>query len=418
MRNEKKHKSISLRFIRYLLRIWQERLTAYGRILFLFLVISASLGSFSLALPFYFFFCVIFSVFFVAEIFCVFLPLNISVEVSYPDKIGSESEFEIEVKIKNAGRGFIFGVSAAPVDLSGELKMIEHSLPVSAGPGDVSVYKYKLKALKRGFYRINAHRIETAFPFGVWKKSISVPCNLAVTVYPRFWPLSEVKIPVGRKYQPGGFMLSSKLGDSMEFIGDREYVAGDLVKNIHWNAWARMGKPIVKEFMEEYFCRVALVLDTFAGPLLVKKKREDTFEAAVSVAASVASVLARKEYIVDIFAEGSKLYYLRAGRSFAYLGNILDLLACVDLSKDNKLKELAASLEEEIPAITTFVIVFLDWDKDRERFCHHLTEGGCALKRIIVRDLPCSLDPITSSESLGEVVVLNTGDARECIDVL
>ena len=380
MRNEKKYKSISLRFIRYLLRIWQERLTAYGRILFLFLVISAGLGSFSLALPFYFFFCVIFSVFLVAEIFRVFLPLNVNVEISYPDKIASESEFEIEVKIKNTGRRFIFEVGAAPVDLARELKVVEHSMPVSAGPGDVSVYKYKLKALKRGFYRISAHRIESAFPFGVWKKSISAPCNLAITVYPRFWPLSEVKIPAGRKYQPGGFMLSSRLGDSMEFIGDREYVPGDLVRNIHWSAWARMGKPIVKEFMEEYFCRVALVLDTFA--------------------------------------EGSKLYYLRAGRSFAYLSNILDLLACVDLSKDNKLKELAASLEEGIPAITTFVIVFLNWDKDRERFCHHLVEGGCALKRIIVRDLPCSLDPVTSSESLGEVVVLNTGDARKCIDIL
>ena len=38
---------------------------------------------------------------------------------------------------------------------------------------------------------------------------------------------------------------------------------GDPLRKIHWRSWARRGKPVVKEYQEEYFSRIALVLDTF-----------------------------------------------------------------------------------------------------------------------------------------------------------
>ena len=49
----------------------------------------------------------------------------------------------------------------------------------------------------------------------------------------------------------------------------------------------------------------------------------ESFERAVSVAASVADFMARQEYLVDLFAAGPNLYHLTAGRSLAYLDQIL-----------------------------------------------------------------------------------------------
>ncbi len=413
-----KYESITLKFIRYLRKIWQERLTSFGKILLFFLVISTSLGSLSISVPFYFLACGIFGVFFITEIFSVFMPMKVRLEVSFPERVVCDSEFELELTIVNNGKNCVFGVSAYPLFSDIKLKIVGQSGPVSIPAGGKAVVVCRMKASGRGVYEIKKHRIETAFPFGVWNKIDDLPVSFSVIVYPRFWPVSSVDIPVGRRYQPGGFMMSSNIGDSMEYIGDREYVEGDLIRNIHWNAWARLGKPVVKEFMEEYFCRIALILDTFVGSGKSGREKKECFESAVSLTASIADVLARKEYIVDIFAHGSELYYLRAGRSFAYFENILDLLSCVDSGPKNNITNLAGMLEDDLPAITTFVIVLLGWDREKERFCRHIVESGCALKRIIISDKSCGLDPNAASDEIGEALILGKNDVKGNVDVI
>ena len=56
--------------------------------------------------------------------------------------------------------------------------------------------------------------------------------------------------------------MSSDLGESFEYIGNREYREGDNVRDIDWTATARLNTPIVREYRDEYFLRVGVVLDT------------------------------------------------------------------------------------------------------------------------------------------------------------
>ena len=53
-------------------------------------------------------------------------------------------------------------------------------------------------------------------------------------------------VPSGRRYQPGGIAMASKLGDSFEFIGNREYRDGDNLRDMDWRATARLSRPIVR----------------------------------------------------------------------------------------------------------------------------------------------------------------------------
>ena len=101
------------------------------------------------------------------------------------------------------------------------------------------------------------------------------------------------------------------------------------MKKLDWKAYARLQKLVIKEYQEEYFVRIALVLDTYI-PKRVKKKQINDFENSVSLVAAIADYLSRKEYLVDIFVMGSEIYKLASGRNIAFLQNILDLLACVD----------------------------------------------------------------------------------------
>ena len=120
-------------------------------------------------------------------------------------------------------------------------------------------------------------------PLGLFRALVNQPAPQSALILPKRYPLPPIALPGAMKYQQGGVALASNVGRSEEFVALREYRRGDPWRHIHWRSWAKTGKPIVKEFEDEFFVRHALVLDTFTD-----QPHEDQFEEAVSVAASFA----------------------------------------------------------------------------------------------------------------------------------
>jgi uncharacterized protein (DUF58 family) len=233
-------------------------------------------------------------------------------------------------------------------------------------------------------------------------------------VYPRFYSMHEFVVPLGRRYQPGGIPLSSSTGEAIEFVGTREYRQGDPLKNIHWRSWARRGEPVVKEYMEEYFCRIAIVLDTFL-PSKFTPAQQASFEAAISVVASIADYFSRSEYLVDILAAGPDVYEVSAGRSLAYLENILDVLACLGPCHDPPFATIGPNLFEKLSQITTVVAVLQDWDQSREDFLKRVKGLGTAVQVIIVHEGPTQQAWGHASENLGDMSLLSTADVERLL---
>jgi uncharacterized protein (DUF58 family) len=240
-----------------------------------------------------------------------------------------------------------------------------------------------LQCGRRGIYPLHGFRAESDFPFGLVNAYSILAQESSLLVYPRFTPLARLEIPGGRCYQPGGVALASVVGDSAEFIGNRDFRMGDNVRDIDWRATARRDELIVREYREEYFMRVAVVLDTHVGPE-APAARGECFESAVSLAASVGDYLARHEYLVDIFAAGPNLYHLVAGRSLGYLDQILDILACVGESPSEPFAVLAPELMLQLSQIRTVICIFLDWNPARRQFVDSLRQQGVGLKVIVV----------------------------------
>ena len=63
----------------------------------------------------------------------------------------------------------------------------------------------------------------------------------------------------------GGLRRSRALGSSVEFSDFREYAAGDDIRRVDWNAYARFDKLFLKLFMEEQEQRVHLIVDASAS---------------------------------------------------------------------------------------------------------------------------------------------------------
>ncbi|MGA2442918.1 MAG: hypothetical protein ABSH08_18350, partial [Tepidisphaeraceae bacterium] len=131
---------------------------------------------------------------------------------------------------------------------------------------------------------------------------------------------------------------------------------------------------------------------------------------AVSVAAAVSDYMARQDYLVDIFAAGPNLYHLTAGRSLAYLDQILDILACVDVSPVEPFDVIEPQIEELLERLSTVICVFLDWNQTRQDFALRLRARGVAVKCIVCRDGPCTIDPSSAISFFGAIPVISQAD--------
>src|ERR1035438_8466898 len=131
-------------------------------------------------------------------------------------------------------------------------------------PGQEVEVRVELKPLRRGVLRFIGVTLARSDPLGLFRALTTVPLAQTVLILPRRYPLPAIALPGTVKYQEGGVALAASVGQSDEYVALRDYRHGDPMRHIHWRSWARVGRPVVKEFEDEFFVRHALVLDTFS----------------------------------------------------------------------------------------------------------------------------------------------------------
>jgi uncharacterized protein (DUF58 family) len=269
-----------------------------------------------------------------------------------------------------------------------------------------------LEGARRGRYELLGPGVRRTDPLGLMSSAATSLPDQVLLVYPRFYTMERFDIPLGRRHQPGGIPLSSHTGDSVEFTGTRDYREGDPIRAIHWRSWARRGQPVVKEYQEEYFCHIAIILDTFQPP---RGGKADVFEASISIVASIADFFSRSEYVVDILAAGPDVYQVSAGRSLAYLENILDVLACLEPCPDPPFQTIGPTLFERLSQVSTVVAVLQDWDPVRREFLQKVRHGGAAVRAIVVHDGPTTEDWRGAAEEIGEISLMSPADVERAL---
>lgn len=92
-----------------------------------------------------------------------------------------------------------------------------------------------------------------------------------------FDTLSRLRLAMGHKTSMNltGNRKSVQKGSSTEFSDFREYMPGDDIRRIDWNAYGRLDRLYVKEYMEEKEAVVSILLDTSASMDYGAKKKSD-----------------------------------------------------------------------------------------------------------------------------------------------
>jgi uncharacterized protein (DUF58 family) len=256
----------------------------------------------------------------------------------------------------------------------------ETAVPALA-PGARRSLRLTLTPRRRGRIELAGLALARADPLGLVKGLALVPLPAHVIALPRRYRLPRLALPGRRRHQPGGVSLSSAVGDSEEFLALREYRPGDPPQRIHWKSFARTGRPIVKEFQDEFFERHALVLDTGGA-----QGEDEAFEDAVAVAASFVYTIDTQECLLDLLFVGGEVRHFTAGRGQLHAEHMLAVLAGVGASAPAGFAALARAVLEQRAQLASCILVLVSWDEARRRFAEQLAASGIEVRAILVCD--------------------------------
>jgi uncharacterized protein (DUF58 family) len=282
-------------------------------------------------------------------------------------------------------------------------------------PADQEIeVRIELVPWKRGVLRFEGMTLARRDGLGLVNALLELKCEASVLVLPKRYRLPDVAMPGTSEYQQGGVALASSVGESEEFVSLREYRSGDPWRHIHWRSWARLGRPIVKEFEDEFFVRHALILDTFTD-----QPESAVFEEAVSVAASFACTIPTQESLLDLLFVGPNAFCFTAGRGLAHTEQMLEILASVRVCGEHSFAELEHLVLGHVGVVSGCICVLLSWDSGRQQLVRKLIALGVPLRVIVVTESTSkSLDAGPMRDHPESFHVVELGAIQEGLDKL
>jgi len=206
-------------------------------------------------------------------------------------------------------------------------------------------------------------------------------------------------------------------GQGMEFAEVREYQAGDEVRTIDWNVTARMGRPFVKQYVEERELTVMLAID-LSGSSRFGTRPRFKHELAVEMAGVLALAAVRNNDRVGLLLFTDRIEHAlppRKGRKHA-LRLIRDLMTIEPRGRGTDISVATDRLSKLLThrAVVFFCSDFLSSDLERPlaRVAQRHDVIAVTLEDPAERDLPnVGLARLEDPET-GERIEIDTSNPR------
>ncbi|MGG4034251.1 DUF58 domain-containing protein [Paenibacillus cisolokensis] len=164
---------------------------------------------------------------------------------------------------------------------------------------------YLTPPLRRGLYRFEETECSTRDIFGLFEHKGRIDTSMSFSVLPQTIPLrgwQQLQRGMRGPYSHASAPRSAK--ETTQINGVREYLYGDRLSRIHWNATAKTGEWKSKAFEREALPRTVIVLDRDES--LYAGGNAERFELAVSVAASLVEFGLRSETAMGLLSVGKR----------------------------------------------------------------------------------------------------------------
>jgi uncharacterized protein (DUF58 family) len=228
---------------------------------------------------------------------------------------------------------------------------------------------------RRGAFHLGPTSLASGDPFGLFTIRRTLPSKDTLVVLPMTVLIKDFPPPPG--LLPGGKAVRQRTVDvTPHAAGVREYVPGDPMKRIHWRTTAHRGRFMVKEFEQDPQSDIWIFLDARAearyytseqtiqyheeGWWLRRPKVDlppDSFEYAISVAASLANYFLEDRRSVGMVSAAGKITVVNAERGERQVTKIMETLAFLQATGTMSLLSLVSLQVKLLPVGTGVIIV-------------------------------------------------------------
>jgi uncharacterized protein (DUF58 family) len=252
--------------------------------------------------------------------------------------------FEENIEIRNSawpGCAWLVVLNQSPLPKAAGSRLLTR-----IGVHQKRFYSARTLLTQRGAYLLGPTTLTSGDPFGVFSINKQFPASETLVVLPKVYPIKTFPPPPG--LLPGGKHIRQRSFDvTPHAAGVREYVQGDPVKRIHWPSTARRNRFMVKEFEQDPQANIWLFLDAEIGiqaslpeegtpsiqadgwwlrrPTVTLPR--NTFEYAISAAASLASFFLADRRAVGLVSAAAKFTVVSAERGDRQVNKIMETLA-------------------------------------------------------------------------------------------
>lgn len=208
-------------------------------------------------------------------------------------------EIDVQVDVANSGVVPRYLVTASyESSFSGNGKQRERVFFTQLPGGTTTTGANTVTCDLRGRHKVGPLTVESAAPFGLFRRKKQVSAPFEILVYPRWHQMSHVGLLEAPRGQTEGRRVS-RTGN--EVMAARRYGAGDPMRDIHWKNTARTGRLMVKEYDAGADDGVVIAFDASS---VYGEGSDTTLEYALSIAASASRALVRNNHEVSIAAGG------------------------------------------------------------------------------------------------------------------
>jgi len=250
-------------------------------------------------------------------------------------------------------------------------------------------WTYPMECPARGYYPFGPIEMRSGDIFGLYSRSLALPTDDCVIVYPRIFPVARVPIP---SVQPMGNARSDTclFQDPTRAVGVRNYRPGDGLRHIHWKASARSQALQVKVFESTTTFKIALFLgvDSFhcEGAF-----RTDAFELGISTVASIAHDVIDQGGPAGLFvntrlADSGHPVSIPPSGDRGQLAQILEALAKATPSWKESFAAFLEAERRNLPAGTTLVFALSSAADGLLPLLRSLKESGHKVLVLLIGD--------------------------------
>jgi uncharacterized protein (DUF58 family) len=221
--------------------------------------------------------------------------------------------------------------------------------------------RFTVECNKRGYYLYGPATLSTGDGFGMFSRRGTLPGQQRLIVYPKIYTAEELRLPAKNPF--GERAADAHLvEDPLRYAGIRDWQPEDGLKRVHWKATARRQELLSRVYEPTQEPQVLIFLNVATMERHWLGHMPELMERAVSVAASLAALLAEDRVPVGLIANGvlpgsDQPLRLLPGRSPGQLVRILELLAAVTPFASAPIESLLLRESPRLPWGSTLLVV-------------------------------------------------------------